>query len=330
MSSKVLVTGGTGLIGSFLVEKLVKNNDVKCLILKNSETKFLDDLGVKIAYGDITDISSLNHAIKDVDVVFHLAAAFKKDLPKNPTDDVYYNVNVKGTKNVLELCKQNEVERVIHFSASGVYGHSSNTPINENSPYRPSNPYEKSKCEGEKIALKYNELGLPITIIQPTIVYGPRETVAFLRLFKAIKNGTFRIIGSGENKLHLVYVKNLVDGIILASKKKIAIGQRYLIGDERAYAVSEIVETIASELGVKIPKMKIPYLFAKVGAVPFEIAGKIMRTRPPISRYTVDFLAKNRVYDISKARKELGYKSKISLKEGIERTVKWYEENDLL
>lgn len=328
--SKILVTGGTGLIGSFLVEKLVKNNDVKCLILKNSDTKFLDDLGIKIAYGDITDISSLNHAIKDADVVFHLAAAFKKDLPKNPTEDVYYNVNVKGTENLLDVCKQNEVKRVIHFSASGVYGHSSNKPINEDSPYKPSNPYEKSKCEGEKIALKYNELGLPITIIQPTIVYGPRETVAFLRLFKAIKNGTFRIIGNGENKLHLVYVKNLVDGIILASKSKAAIGQRYLIGDDRAYSVSEIVETIASELGVKIPKMKIPYQIARIGAIPFEIAGKVMKVRPPISRYTVDFLSKNRVYDISKVKKELGYESKIRLKEGIKLTAEWYKNNGLL
>jgi nucleoside-diphosphate-sugar epimerase len=327
--SKILVTGGTGLIGSHLIKRLIKNNEVKCLVLKNSDIKTLDE-GVKVVYGDITDIQSIKSAFKDIDIVFHLAAAFKKDLPKNATKDIYYNINVKGTENVLEICKQNEVERVIHFSASGVYGHSSDTPLNENSSYKPTNPYEESKVEGEKIALRYNSLGLPVTIIQPTIVYGPGETVAFLRLFKAIKDGTFRIIGNGENKLHLVYVENLVDGIILASKEKKAIVQRYLIGDDRAYPISEIVETIASELGVKIPKMKIPYLVAKVGAVPFEILGKIMKVRPPLSRYTVDFLSKNRVYDISKAKKELGYKSKIPLKEGIKLTAEWYKDNELL
>lgn len=330
MSLKILVTGGTGLIGSHLVERLIKKHNVRCLVLKNSDTKFLDDLGVEVVYGDITDKKSLKLAVKGIDYVFHLAAAFKKDLPKNPTKDFYFNVNVKGVENLLSVCKENEVERVIHFSASGVYGHSTSKPINENSPYNPSNPYELSKCEGEKMVIKFIGSGLPATIIQPTIVYGPRETTAFLRLFKAIKNGVFIVIGNGKNKLHLAYVENLIDGVILASKEKKAIGQKYLIGDERAYPVLEIVETIANVLDVKIPKIKIPYWVAKIGAVPFELTSKIMGIKPPITRYTVDFLAKNRIYDISKAKKELGYKPKFSLKEGIEHTVRWYKENSLL
>lgn len=328
--SSILVTGATGLIGSCLVEKLSKKNDIRCLLLKNDDTKLLDDLGAEIFYGDITNAKSLKPAVKGVDKVFHLAAAFKKDLPKNASQKFYMKVNVNGTRNVMEACKQSNVGRVVHFSASGVYGHSSDKPISESAPYRPTNPYEISKCEGEKVVLEYIEAGLPVTIIQPTIVYGPREKVAFLRMFKAIKNGTFRVVGDGKNHWHLVYVENLVDGIILASKKKKAVGQKYLIGDEKSHSVNEIVSTVASELGVKAPNTKIPYNVAKLISIPLELAGKIGGFRPPLSRYTVDFLAKNRVYDISKAKKELGYKSKIPLKQGIKITINWYNERGML
>jgi nucleoside-diphosphate-sugar epimerase len=328
----VLVTGGTGLIGSFLLEKLVKfkSYKIKCMALKNSDTKFLKDLGIKVVYGNLTDINSLKKAVKGSDIVFHLAAAFKKDLPKNADRKVYNKINVYGTENLMKVCREEGISRFIHFSASGVYGHSSDKLINEESPYRPTNPYEVSKCEGEKVAVMYNKMGLPVTIIQPTIVYGPRETVAFMRLFKAIQDGTFRIIGDGKNCLHLVYVENLVDGVILASRKKSAIGQKYLIGDDKAYSVRKIVDTIASELGTKVPKMNIPYRAAWFGAIPFELLGRAMKKRPMISRYTVNFLAKNRVYDISKAKKELGYSSKVSLKEGIKITADWYRSKGFL
>jgi nucleoside-diphosphate-sugar epimerase len=329
MSSQILVTGGTGLIGSCLVERLAKKYNVKCLLLKNSDTKFLTDLGVQIVYGDITDKESLKPAIKGIDRVFHLAAAFKKDTPKNPTKYYYFVMNVKGVENLMSVCKENGVESVVHFSASGVYGHSSNIPMNENSPYNPTNPYEESKCEGEKVVVSFMQAGLPATIIQPTIVYGPGEVVAFPKFFKSIKKGLPVVIGNGKNKLHLVYVENLVDGAILASEEKRAIGQKYLIGDDRAYTVSEIVETIAGELGVQIPKIKIPYWVARIGVMPFDLMSMIGIT-PPLKGYTVNFLAKNREYDISKAKKELGYNSKIPLKEGIKYTVKWYEKNGFL
>jgi nucleoside-diphosphate-sugar epimerase len=328
--SKILVTGATGLIGSFLTEELAKGNEVKCLALKGTDTKVLDGLGVEIVYGDITDIESLKPVVKEFDTVFHLAAAFKKDLPSNANKEVYFKINVRGTENLLEVCKQNGVGKVVHFSASGVYGHSSDKPINETAPYRPTNPYEESKVEGEKVALRYNEAGLPVTIIQPTIVYGPRETIAFMRMFKGIKNGTFKMVGNGKNELHLVYVKNLVDGIILASKHKHAGGQKYLIGDDRAYPVLEIVQTIADAVGVPAPKMKIPYRAAWLAAIPFEILGKITRKRPFLSRYTVNFLSKNRVYDISKAKNELGYSSSVNLKDGVKVTAEWYINNGLL
>ena len=159
-NKNILVTGGTGLIGSFLVEKLVKGNNVKCLVLKNTDIKVLDNLDVEIVYGNLSNIVSLKNAVKDVDIVFNLAAAFKKDLPKDASEEYYFKVNVDGTENLLRVCLENEIQKVIHLSACGVYGHNSDMPINEESPYRPTNSYERSKCEGEKVALRYNNLGL--------------------------------------------------------------------------------------------------------------------------------------------------------------------------
>jgi nucleoside-diphosphate-sugar epimerase len=284
---------------------------------------------VEFVYGDITDIKSLKPAVKGVDKVFHLAAAFKKDMPKNPTEDLYFKVNANGTENLLEVCKQDGVGRVVHFSASGVYGPSSDAPVNENSEYNPSDSYEKSKCEGEKIALKYNETGLPVTIVQPTIVYGPRETSVMLRFFKFIKDRRV-IIGNGKNKFNFVYVEDVVDGAILASKEKNAIGQRYLLGYEKSYPMSDFVKVITSTFGVTSSKIKVPYLIAKDGVIFLNALCDLVGCTSPIKVHSVNFLAGNHDYDISKAKRELGYRPKVSLKEGVKITVKWYKDNNLI
>jgi nucleoside-diphosphate-sugar epimerase len=327
--SSILVTGGTGLIGSFLVEKLAKKNDVKCFVMKNTDTKFIDNLGVEFIYGDITDINSLKPAVRGVDKVFHLAAAFKKDMPENISDDIYFRVNVKGTENLLKICKQNGVDRVVHFSASGVYGPSSKVPINENFKYNPSNVYEKSKVEGEIIALKYNDSNLSVTVVQPTIVYGPRETSVMLKFFKFIKDKKF-IIGNCKNKFNFVYVDDVVDGAILAGKEKKAIGQRYLLGYKKSYPLSEFIKEVTNSFGVTSLKLKVPYLLAKYGVIALNTIYNLIGYTAPIKVHSIEFLTGNHKYDISKAEKELGYKPKVSLKEGVRITAKWYKNNNLL
>jgi nucleoside-diphosphate-sugar epimerase len=323
-SQKILITGGTGFIGYYLIERLIKENTVKCLVRKNSNIKFLDNLGVELAYGDLKDIKSLKNAVKDIDSLFHLAAAFGKHLPRH----VYFDVNAKGTKNLLSVCE--EVERIIHCSAVGVYGPIQNPPANENFPYNPSNPYEESKCEGEKIAINYINKGYPITIIQPAVVYGPRDISNIFKLFKAIKNQRFRIIGNGENLVHLVYVENLIDGLVLSLKEKKSIGEKYIIADETAVTFLELSQTIADTENVNLPKIKIPVSAAKISAYFFETIRKIMEFDPPLTKDRVNFLTENHAYDISKAKKELGFMPKVSLEEGVKRSVEWYKTNGFL
>ncbi|MDD5181713.1 MAG: NAD-dependent epimerase/dehydratase family protein [Candidatus Nanoarchaeia archaeon] len=326
----ILITGATGLIGSYIVEKLVKDNDVRCLVIKNSDVSFLENVGAKVVYGDITDKSTLGPALKDVDIVFHLAAAFKKDLPEKHTEAVYFKINVDGTRNMLEAAKENHVKRFVHFGAGGVYGFTASEPSNENSPYNPSNAYERSKCEGEKLALEFNQAGLPVTIIQPAVVYGPREKASILKFFKAVKMGIFPIIGNGKNKMDFVFVEDIADGAILAAEKENAVGQKYIIGGDRAYTFLEILQVIADTLKVPVPKIKVPYFLAKIGAGLLEIGCSLIGMNPPVKVATMDFLSKNKFYDTSKARKELGYEPKVDLKKGMEITMKWYKDNGLL
>lgn len=329
-NKRILITGATGLIGSYIVEKLSKNNDVRCLVIKNSDVSFLEQVGAKVVYGDITDKSTLGPALKDIDVVFHLAAAFKKDLPEKHTEEVYFKINVDGTKNMLEAAKESHVKRFVHFGATGVYGFTGNKPASETSPYNPSNAYERSKCEGEKLAMEFNKLGLPVTIIQPTVVYGPREKASILKFFKAVRKRIFPIIGNGKNKMDFVFVEDVADATILAAEKENAVGQRYIIGGDRTYTFLEILQVIADTINVPVPKIKVPYLIAKIGARFLEIGCSVVGIEPPVKVATMDFLSKNKFYDTSKARKELGYMPKVDLRTGMEITMNWYKDNGLL
>jgi nucleoside-diphosphate-sugar epimerase len=149
-------------------------------------------------------------------------------------------------------------------------------------------------------------------------------------LFKAIKNQRFRIIGNGKNLVHLVYVENLIDGLVLTLKEKSSIGKKYIIADEKAVTFLELSQTIAKAENVYLPKMKIPISFAKISASFFELLRKIIDFNPPLTKDRVNFLTENHAYDISKAKKDLGFVPKISLEEGIKKSIEWYRTNNYL
>ena len=321
----ILVTGATGFIGRHLVERLKKEGHrVFCLVREESKEKAKELKEVNVVYGDITKKETLKRNLKSYDAVFHLAAAFGKLMRRED----YFKVNVYGTKNLLEVCKEKNVGRFIHYSACGVYG-SSKKVIDETSPYNPGNPYEESKMEGEKIVIFFMNR-LPIVILQPAVVFGPGDTYNIFKLFKGIKEGKFVIIGDGENKLHFVYIKNLVDASLLALKSKRAIGERFLIADEKALRVRELAFFIAKQLNVSHSFLSIPKWLALIIAYFEEKRAKITMSQPLITREGVKFLSENHEYCILKAKKILGYKPKYTTYQGIVETIKWYRERGLL
>jgi nucleoside-diphosphate-sugar epimerase len=327
---KVFVTGGTGFTGGFLVSRLVKEgHEVSVLVRKSSNTEKLKKLGVNLVLGDITDKNLVEKAVKDMDIVYHLAAVWREGggIPKK----VFWDVNVNGTKNLLEASLQANIERFIHCSTCGVLGHIANPPADETFPYNPGDTYQRTKCEGEKLALEYfHNKGLPGVVVRPTGIYGPRD-LRFLKLFKYVYTGKFILVGKGDVLYHLAYIDDLVEWMMLCGQKKNAIGQIYIIGGDKYVNLNELVTQIAKSLDVPVPKKRFPFFWPVwTAALACEIACKPFGINPPIFRRRVDIYRKNRAFDISKARKELGYEPKVSLEEGIKKTAEWYKREGYL
>ena len=323
---KIAVTGGTGFIGSQLVKYLVsEGHEIKVLVRKTSNTKILKRLNVKLVIGDIRDRESVETLVNDVEVVYHVAAQVYKG-----SKDEFWSVNLHGTENMLKACLNKSINKFVHVSSVGVTGNVKTPPSNESDPYNPTFPYDRSKCEAEKLVLRYHlEHEMPVTIVRPAAVYGP-GAFHWSRLYQAIQKGNFPFIGSMKNLIHLCYIDNLLQGIMLATDKRESVGEIYIIGDEKPVTWVEHIKTIAEVLGVNPPTRHIPPSLMKVIVYLSEFKSWMFGGEPLITQRWLVEITKNFAYDITKAKKTLGYDPKISLKEGIIRTVEWYRQNGLL
>ncbi|MCZ7381424.1 MAG: NAD-dependent epimerase/dehydratase family protein [Candidatus Methanoperedens sp.] len=324
---KALVTGGTGFIGSHLVDSLVsKGHEVRVLLRKKSNTKYLENLDVEKVYSDLNDKNSLKKAVENVDVVFHLGAIFNYWVPR----DLIFDVNVNGTKNILDACLDANIDRFVHCSTIGVMGPTGTSPVNETAPYNPGgSTYTQSKCEAEKLVLKYYaEQKLPVTVIRPAVVYGPRCFYGMYDGITAAANGKLSaILGPGDNYVSLVYVSDVVQGFELAAGKEKAVGEIYIIADERPQTLNELFITMAKVFEINPPKRHVPVQVAKFMAFIYEMKASLTGGTPMFTGHSIDFMMTNHAYDISKAKLDLGYESKISFEEGLKRTIDFYREN---
>ena len=324
--SNILVTGASGFIGSHLVENIVKKHNVRCLVRVNSDTTFLKKLGVEINIGDLTKKQTLHGITKDIDVVFHLAAQMRKwNLPEN----IYRDINVTGTKNILEASLKESIDQFIHCSTASIIGPFKGKPLNETyTSYNTRNVYNKTKAEAEKIVLSHKN-SIPITVIYPDLVFGPRN-FNYLPLFRAIKHKKIQLIGNGDNFHQPTFVSDIIQGFMLVFKNKKAIGEKFIIASEKPITSREMIYTIADEFDVKISPLHIPLNLAKMSRFVIEGLGQMLNYEPPLTQAIIDFFTVNHAYDISKAKKILGYKPRINFKDGVKRTIEWYTENNLL
>jgi len=329
---RALVTGANGAIGSRLSQTIISNGGkLRALVRKTSDIHCLKNFDLEFCYGDVKDVESLDKALEDVDVVYHLAAVVPPRLWRVPRKAVW-DVNVKGTLNLLEACRRRGVDRFVHASTIGVTGYINNGRVDESHPYNPQGLYEETKCEAEKLVLKYHkEYGVPSTVIRITAVYGPGLVHGMVKLFQAIQNRKFRFLGSGESLIHLIYIDDLVDAFLLAGKCEDAVGEVYIVGMKDPVTWKEYVGTIADAMEVDLPKGRVPIWLAKtLGSMSEIMLRPFSEDEPYLVRYRVDWTTKNSACDISKAAKELGFEPKTSLREGVEKTVKWYQENGYL
>ncbi|MEE8324017.1 MAG: NAD-dependent epimerase/dehydratase family protein [Candidatus Humimicrobiaceae bacterium] len=322
---KILVTGGTGFTGSHLVKRLLDDgSEVKVLARPASNNAFLERLGVEIISGDISDRDSVNRAVKNTDKVFNIAAAYRE--AKLPGAS-YWDVNLGGTKNIIDACIKYSISRLVHCSTIGVVSSVDKPPSDETAPYSPDDIYQQSKCAAEKEVLRsVRDEGLPASVIRPCAIYGPGD-LRLLKMFRMIAKKRFYIFGSGKVLYHMVYIDDLVSGFILASEKDNSIGEIFIIGGARYTTINELSGIIADEFGVGPPGIHLPFKPIEILSVLMEYAYKPLKKEPPLYRRRIAFFKKDRAFDISKAKKMLGYVPAFDLKEGVHLTAKWYLEN---
>jgi len=325
--SKVLVTGVSGFTGSRLARSLLERGyEVHGLVRASSRVGDLREQGVILHQGDLGDGGSIESAMRGIDAVYHIAASYREGgLPEHE----YYKVNVSGTRHVIEAALRHGVRRYIHCSTVGVHGHIEAPPANEDAPFRPDDPYQKTKLQAEELVRQYMGAGLPAVIFRPVGIYGPGDT-RFLKLFRAINRGRFVMFGTGEVLYHLTYIDDLTRGILACGESDRALGKTFIIAGEKAVTLNVLVEQIATLLGVKKPSLHVPFWLLWSSSIMCEALCRPLRIRPPLYRRRAEFFVKDRAFDGSKIEHELGFKPAVALEEGLRRTVAWYREQQLL
>ena len=319
---RILVTGATGFTGGHLCERLTREgHHVRAVVRDENRCSQLRCWGVEIVRGDLREPESLKEAVKGVDLVYHIAALFR---PENVSRKEMFEINMQGTKNMLDAAVNSGVQRFVHCSTIGVHGDIKNPPADEEAPYAPGDYYQESKTAGEKIVLQYMRDGkLPIVIFRPGGIYGPRD-LRFLKLIRPIRTGRFIMLGSGEVVYQMIYIDDLIDGILLCATREEAIGKVYILTGGEPTTLNQIVRVIAEVLSVRPPWLRFPVTPVYMAGILCELLCKPLGINPPLYRRRVDFFRKTRCFDISKAKRELGFCPKTDLKTGIRLTADWY------
>ena len=335
--TRTLVTGGTGFIGSHLVEELLKQGrNVRVLALPQplapielENLALIKDKGAEIVYGDLRKTKSLWPAVKGIDSVFHLGGISR---PMKIPRREYYNTSTYGTENILEIARQNNIKKFVHVSSVSVLGVSPDGhPLKEDEFQKKDSDYGLSKFQGEKRALKYyRKYNFPVVVIRPCLVYGPRCLVRLI-MFLFVKKRLFPLFNGGRARMEFCYVDNVIHALLLAEKNDDVIGEVFNITDGQSYPIKTVLSTIAKELGISSPFINAPVWIGKLAGLTSEFISGIIGVYPPFSRTAADWMSQDRnIYDCTKAKKVLGYCPKVSLELGIKKSVEWYKKRGVL
>jgi nucleoside-diphosphate-sugar epimerase len=326
---RILVTGGTGFTGKALVKRLL-DDDHQVVALDYKEglrTEELRSWGAEVEIGSVTDAELLDRCTEGVDVVQHMAAAFRElDVPNS----YYEEVNVGGTRNALEAAKRHGVRKFIYTSTCGVHGNVDNPPADENAPINAADYYQQTKYDAEPVVLQYHRDGLPSTIIRPAAIYGPGDPERFYMIFRRVAGGSFPMFGSGRTLYHPLYIDNLVDALVAAQAPGAGDGEAYLIADEEYLSIEQLVQAVGRALDVDVRIRHFPIVPLIVAGHVFEKVCKPLRIAPPIFPRRVDWFRQNRAFDISKAKRDLDWVPRVGLDEGLRRTADWYRDEGYL
>lgn len=324
---RAFVTGATGFLGGALARALAAEGaEVHALRRSTSDLGALRDVAVTWHEADVTVPASLDGLFSGADWVIHAAGRLGQ---AGVPEAAYRRINVEGTRNVMQAALASASRpRVLQLSSTGVLGPTGPEPASEEAPLAPTNPYERSKAEGEGVAMDFAARGLPVVVARPGFVYGPGDHHV-LGLFRAIGRGRFFYIRGGRGLCQPTYVADAVAGMLLCLRRGRPGGIYHVVGPAPA-TFRELGATIARALGVRAPGLSLPRWVAELGASSLEALARVTGGKPALSRSGVDFFAADRVYSWSKARDELGYAPRHELAGGVASTVAWYRERGML
>ena len=296
---------------------------MRVLVRDPARATALGDAGLELAAGDLRDASALRSAVQGVDVVYNIAAIYRS--AGVPAEE-YRAINRTAVGRLVEAASAAGVRRVVHCSTVGVHGDVEHPPANEDAPLKPGDIYQVTKLEGEQLARETaGRSGIELTIVRPSGIYGPGDRRLF-KLFKNVVRG-FPILGSGQIYYHLTYIDDLVEGFRLCGEHPAAAGRTFILAGADVTTLADVMKIIAEAAGVRPPSVHLPvWPFWMAGAV-CEAICVPLGIEPPIYRRRVDFFTKSRAFDISRARKEIGYTPEVGLNDGIVRTLAWYREH---
>ena len=327
----ILVTGATSAVGYFIAKRVREQfpkSEIKALSRSGKKAIELEELNISIVRGDLTDKTSLEKALEDIEVVYNAAGEARDYIPTK----LYYDVNVDGTRNILEAFVKNEGKKFLHISTVGIYGYQpKNQPILETHPKKSDHPYHKTKMIAENLVFDYaKEHGFFASAVRPPYIVGPRDRQVAPKIFDYLLKGRkIPLVGGGNAIVSFVHHEDVAEALVLAGDVEKANREAFhVIGG--TCTARELFE-LAGEITNKEPIFQeISFPLAFVAAIASETMAKIKGTKPKISRRRVNQFSRTRVYSIDKLKEIIGFEPKYTVEAAFRDAFDWMKEEQII
>ena len=321
MTMQIAVTGAGGFLGLRLVEELIAEGHlVRALVRAGNIPRWLEERGVELVVGDITDRESQRRLVAGCEVVFH-AAALVTEVAATEAD--YVRVNVEGSEALARAAIEAGTRRLVFVSSTSVYAPNADGALDESSPFEPQDAYGRSKAEAEIRLTRLAEARLvELVILRPSRIYGPRDT-SLCRVFRAIARRRLVLLGACTAETDFVYVDDVVDVLARAATRG---GGVYVVGGPERVSIERFFVEIARALDRRLPSVRLPFRPVLVASAVVARAYAAFGREPPVAPKRLAFFRNSRVVDHSRARRDLGYDPAVAVRDGVERTARWYQQ----
>lgn len=326
---KVLVTGGSGFLGSHVAEQLSSDgHTVIALVRKSSNRKFLTTLkNVELADGSVEDRASVDRAMKDVDAVVHSAG-----LVKARTEAEFFEINTQGTVNLLEaaIAHAPRLRRFVHVSSLEACGPSLDGRPVPLAQEHPVTAYGRSKLAAEKAVLERKDK-LPVVVLRPAAIYGPRD-VEILEAFRAVRRRQYPVIGRGDMLGCYTYGPDCARACLRAIEADIPSGSVYFVDDGEPLSMARAMGELLPEALGTAPFLRfgVPFPVLRLASLGVETYGRLRGKAVMLTREKVTMLSHHWVCESAKTRDDLKWEPEVKFTEGLRRTARWYQENGWL